>query len=148
MRSIDGSLVTFIARPSAAPAGDGYRYAHPDDMSDRGKSWRQLLIEYNRDATGNPLGLYPAYRLYKNRMYGRLVQRFGSKNIYVLSAGWGLIGADFLTPYYDITFSPAADDFKRRRKKDLYRDLNLLLDSAEDDIVFFGGKEYVPCSAS
>ena len=31
----------------------------------------------------------------------------GIDNVYILSAGWGLISAAFLTPYYDITFSQA-----------------------------------------
>jgi hypothetical protein len=40
------------------------------------------------------------------------VDRFGLENVYVLSASWGLIRADFLTPYYDITFSSSADAYK------------------------------------
>ena len=96
-----------------------------------------------RQAGGNPLGLCPAYRLYENQTYGRLADRFGS-NLYILSAGWGLIRADFLTPYYDITFSPSADSYKRRRKADRYQDFCMLLRDADEPIVFFGGKDYVP----
>ena len=37
--------------------------------------------------------------------YRALVKRFGIDKTYILSAGWGLIPASFLTPYYDITFT-------------------------------------------
>jgi hypothetical protein len=74
-------------------------------LREDGISWRHFLRKYNDDAGGNPLHLYPAYQLYENRAYGRLVGRYGLRNVYVLSAGWGLIRADFLTPSYDITFS-------------------------------------------
>lgn len=144
MKSADGRPVVFVAEPASAPADQQCRYARPDDLSDTGKSWRQRLLEYNRNAGGNPLGLYPAYRLYRNPLYERLVDRFGLQNVYILSAGWGLIAADFLTPYYDITFSQSADDFKRRRKADRYADLNMLANRPGEEIVFFGGKDYLP----
>ncbi|HTE85646.1 MAG TPA: hypothetical protein VK821_13025, partial [Dehalococcoidia bacterium] len=99
----------------------------------------------------NPLGLCPAHRLYENPTYGRLVDRFGEKRVYILSAGWGLIGADFLTPYYDITFSQDAEAYKRRKKPhpdpnkpDPYEDFRMLSNEAGDHIVFFGGKDYLP----
>ena len=110
--------------------------------------WRHFLRKYNDDAGENPLHLYPAYQLYENRAYGRLVGRYGLRNVYVLSAGWGLIRADFLTPSYDITFSPSADAYKRRRKADRYDDLCMLPSTTKNDIVFFGGKDYLPLFCS
>jgi hypothetical protein len=101
-----------------------------------------MLLKY--EETGdNPLGLYPAWQLYENKTYGRLVDRFGPEKVYILSAGWGLIRADFLTPYYDITFSASADRYKRRRKTDRYQDFRMLPDETTEDIVFFGGKGYL-----
>ena len=43
----------------------------------------------------------------------------GLDRLYILSAGWGLIPGDFLTPNYDITFSAAQNvqRFKRRRHR-------------------------------
>ncbi len=82
------------------------------------------------------------------KVYGRLVVRLGLENVYVLSAGWGLIRADFLTPYYYITFSSRADTYKRRRKTDRYDDFRMLPDDAKNDIVFFGGKDYLPLFCS
>jgi hypothetical protein len=51
--------------------------------------------------------------------------------------------ADFLTPYYDITFSNSADRYKRRSKGDVYRDFHMIANDAEGPVVFFGSKEYV-----
>jgi hypothetical protein len=91
----------------------------------------------------NPLGLLPAGRLYRPEAYGALVAKFGTGPIFILSAGWGVIPADFLTPDYDITFAASANPWKRRRKNDRYDDLQLLPDTG-DEIVFLGGKDYLP----
>jgi hypothetical protein len=97
LKSADGKPVYFVARPELAPADDSLLYARPDDRSDRGMSWRQILLDYNRD-TQNLFRLYPAGQLYTDGVYGRLAARFGSQNLFIPSAGWGLIRADFLTP--------------------------------------------------
>lgn len=143
-----GKPVVFVANPESAPPDSAHIYARPDDLSDRGKSWREVLLEYNEIAGYNPLGLYPAYQLYENRTYARLVDRFGLRKVYILSAGWGLIRADFLTPYYDITYSQSADGYKRRRKSDCYQDFCMLPVDLAEEIVFFGGKDYLPLFCS
>jgi hypothetical protein len=143
-RTGSGTPIEFVARPQAAPAGASWVYARPDDLSGDGRSWRQLLIAYNQSSEGNPLGLFPANQLYKNRAYGRLVDCFGLSNVYILSAGWGLIRSDFLTPHYDITFSATADRYKRRRKTDQYHDFCMMPEDTTDDVVFLGGKHYLP----
>ena len=140
----DGKPVVFVADPAAAPNDGACAYARPDDRAQTDRTWRDQLLSYN-DVEGNPLGLYQAYYLYENQIYGRLVDRFGPKNVYILSAGWGLISADFLTPYYDITFSQSAEPYKRRRKADRsYRDFCMLPRDTHEQIIFFGGKDYVP----
>ncbi len=73
----------------------------PDDDCGSRKSWRDVL----RD---DPLWLVAAYRLYDNTVCQHLGDKLGIANIYILSAGWGLIRADFLTQYYNITFSASA----------------------------------------
>ena len=138
-----GKPVVFVANPQAAPSDPLRMYARPDGHSGNGGSWRQVLLRYNEENVGNPLGLLQAYRLYARKEYGRLVDRYGVKQVYILSAGWGLIRADFLTPDYDITYSGSADGYKRRNKDDLYDDLCMLPDDIEDEIVFFGGKDYL-----
>jgi hypothetical protein len=142
----EGKPVTFVAHHEIAPKDDVF-YARPDDLGSDGKSWRESLIEYNRKPQGNPLGLFPAYRLYQNPVYKRLVAKLGIRNVFILSAGWGLISSEFLTPYYDITFSPNArgeEAYKRRHKDDRYDDFRMLPHDTRDEILFFGGKDYVP----
>lgn len=103
-----------------------------------------MLVNYNLTSANNPLSIFPAYRLHENRIYERLVARFGVDNIYMLSAGWGLVRADFLTPYYDITFSQSAEGYKRRKMSDGYRDFRMLPELTDEEIFFFGGKDYLP----
>jgi len=140
----DGRDVLFVANPGNAPADGRYAYAHPDEMADTGRPWREELRRYNDAPGNNPLGLMPAWRLYGNATYGRLSERYGTDRLYILSAGWGLIGADFLTPGYDITFSNQADLYKRRRKSDEYNDLMMLPTDGYEPVVFFVSKAYIP----
>lgn len=140
-----GKPVIFVANPETAPADDAFVYARPDDLSDNGTSWRAVLLKYNEEKHDNPLRLSPAYQLYEDQTYGRLVKRFGVQNAYILSAGWGLIRAGFLTPCYDITFAyKKGKTYKLRKKTDLYQDFRMLPDQTREHIVFFGGKAYLP----
>jgi hypothetical protein len=136
--------VLFVADPSAAPAADGLLYARPDDITESGRSWRDELVTYNKNPGRNPLGLLPAFELYQNEAYRRLAEKVGTQKLYILSAGWGLIGATFLTPSYDITFTAQADPYKKRRKNDRYNDLSMLMQDEQGPILFFGGKGYLP----
>jgi hypothetical protein len=147
LRTGEGKPVLFVAHPASAPASDNCIYARPDDPSDHGGSWREVLVRYNEARGNNPLSLLPAFELYERDTYRALVKRFGIDKIYILSAGWGLIPASFLTPYYDITFAANADDWKRRRQRDAYRDLSMLSVETEEEIVFLGGKDYLPLFA-
>jgi hypothetical protein len=147
--SPSGKPVVFVAKPLLAPADPAREYARPDDLSLTGLSWRNVLLSYNEtEKTDNRLRLYPAYKLYANQIYERLVERFGLRHVYILSAGWGLIAADFLTPYYDITFTRMAEAHKRRRATDLYDDFHMLPDDTTDDVLFFGGHDYLPLFSS
>lgn len=150
LKTLTGTPVSFVAQPVDAPTVANLVYARPDDPSDTGLSWRQVLLAYNERPDTNPLGLLPAYKLYENKKntYCSLVDRFGVRNVYILSAGWGLIRADFLTPYYDITYSQKAHYYKRRPKSDLYKDLCMLPAQLGDEIVFIGGKDYHPLFVS
>jgi hypothetical protein len=143
----DGTKVKFVADPAKAPACDGCAYARPDDLSDAGPTWRQVLLQYNTDPGNNPLGLFRACELYQDSTYRRLADRFGAEKTYILSAGWGLIRADFLTPYYDITFTHEVKKkapYKFRRKQDAYSDFCQLPSDTDEPIVFLGGNAYVP----
>ncbi len=146
LKSSDGRKVMFVANPGLAPANLDCVYVRPDDLANTGISWRQELLRYNQECMAdNPLGLLQAWRLYRNPAYELLYDNCGPENLYILSAGWGLIRADFLTPYYDITFSNArnVDKYKRRSKRDIFYDCRMLPDDTAGPVIFFGGKDYV-----
>ena len=111
LQTREGKPVLFVADPTSAPASDNCVYARPDDPSDHCGSWREVLVRYNEAPGNNPLSLLPAFELYERDTYRALVKRFGIDKTYILSAGWGLIPASFLTPYYDVTFTANADDW-------------------------------------
>ena len=142
-RTSSGWPVLFVADPLKTPASNCL-YARPDDTSDEGPTWRELLLRYNDQKNENPFGLLAAFDLYENDTYRHLVDRFGLENTYILSAGWGLIKGAFLTPAYNITFAAQADAYKRRRRKDLYQDFCMLPSDTAEPIFFFGGQDYVP----
>ncbi|HET7020348.1 MAG TPA: hypothetical protein VFI58_06520, partial [Xanthobacteraceae bacterium] len=91
LRTREGKPVVFVANPASAPARDSCVYARPDDPSDHGGSWREVLVRYNKASGNNPLSLLPAFELYEPDTYRALVERFGIDKTYILSAGWGLI---------------------------------------------------------
>ena len=146
LRTPDGKKVLFVNDPRDAPAREGCVHAHPDGTTDTGHTWREKLRAFNQSRGDNPLGLLPAWRLYKDNIYSRLAHEHGVENLYILSAGWGLIAADFLTPCYDITFSRAknVEPWKRRKADTRYNDFNMLPEESEGPIVFFVSKKYAP----
>jgi hypothetical protein len=148
MKTKHGKPVSFVAHPEFAPPAASCVYARPDDASDADGTWRDQLLAYNSSHGNNPLGLLPAFELYENDIYRALVKRFGLGSTYILSAGWGLIHAAFLTPAYDITFSAQADKLARRRERDLFYDLSLLPAHTTEQVVCFASKQYVPLFAA
>ncbi|MHB0665642.1 hypothetical protein ACX4MV_12140, partial [Roseomonas mucosa] len=88
-------------------------------------------------------GLWIAGKLYRPKAYALLLEKLGIERLFILSAGWGLVRADFLLPDYDITFSTSAEPWKRRRASDKFSDFNAL-ERTQEDIVFLGGKDYLP----
>ena len=145
LRRRNGQPVRFVAQPNLAPPSKIYTYARPDDDSDIGGTWRDVLAEYNRRSRdANESGLLKAWQLYRNETYRRLVRHFGEKSVYILSAGWGFLPADYLTPWYNITFSPNAEDYKRRGERDSYKDLPLCVDHDDEPMLFFGSQYYIP----
>ena len=144
MQLSNGKKVSFVADPGKAPPDTGYHYAHPDDIcADTGRTWRDELLSYNAAPGDNPLRLLPAWELYKNPVYKKLADHFTPEKLYILSAGWGLIRSDFLTPRYDITFSNG-QKYVQRLESQKYDDLNMLPQSTEEPIFFFLGPKYIP----
>ena len=143
-----GRRVKFVADPREAPKNRSMSYRRPDDPAFSGMSWREVLVDYNRVRADNPLNLLPAWKLYEPRacprLYGELVEAYGVENVFILSAGWGLVAAEFLLPDYDITFSNQTARYKRRRKRDRYEDFAMLPTDRPGPIVFLGSTDYVP----
>ena len=149
LMSEDGQRIIFVAAPEGAPKCASRTYRRPDDPAPSGRSYRDELVAYNRDRrTENPGSLLPAWKLYKNEAYGRLAETFGTDRLFILSAGWGLIAADFLTPNYDVTFSSSAREenaYKRRSMRDPgWHDFRMIPKRTPSHVVFLGGKDYVP----
>jgi hypothetical protein len=142
LRTRTGQRVKFVAHPEQAPSSAEWLNAHPDGLSDvSGQTWRQQLVSYN----ANPRE--EAYRLYRNSIHQELVATFGLTNVFILSAAWGLVRADYLLPYYDLTFAHTkpGDGYKRRMQWDKYEDFSQLPNEEERDrIVYFGGNNYLP----
>jgi hypothetical protein len=142
-RTADGRRVRFVAHPEFVD-DLSYVYAHPDEKSDDGQTWRERLLSYNRDPQSNPLRLRRAFELYQHAAYRELARRFGTRHLFILSAGWGLIPADFLTPDYDITFSSSGNRAVRRSSKDTFLDWAVIDGHNGEPLVFVGGKSYLP----
>lgn len=144
-KTADNQNILFVANPNIAKETSGYIYYSPINLSEKNITWSKELSNYNKQ-NENHHHLLPAYELYDNNIYREIVKKIGVKNVFILSAGWGLIRADFLIPNYNITFSKnnkIKAEFKRDKKDD-YPDLcHVPLDST-DDLVFFGGKDYQP----
>lgn len=145
VRNIDFSRPTDRLKPvDGFPASAANR--SPNDYANLSAN-RSASNTRSPASEANPLGLLPAWRLYKNKTYRLLADTFGPKNFYVFSAGWGLVRSDFMIPDYDITLSPNAtgpDKYKRRRKDDTYDDFAMLAADPVGPVVFLGSKAYVP----
>lgn len=144
MTARNGKRVLFVADPGQAPRDPDICHARPDDFSSFGGCWRKLVLGYNANPRNNPLGLLPAHALYPDEIYPWLLEELGPGQTCILSAGWGLIGASFLTPSYDITFNPGAEPFRRRRPADRYDDFCLLPDNTDEDVYLFADADHLP----
>src|SRR5262249_4694069 len=155
-----GEQVLFVASPDlCAWVPPGMRYTRPDDSCGKnGTTWRDVLTRYNEQAD-NPCKLFRAADLYAppehtfRNLYRELADAFGWDNVFILSAGWGLIRAAFRTPDYNITFSTQGKRAKpwawrnTKESKHVWLDFNHLQDakiSQDEPIHFFGGKDYRP----
>jgi len=143
-----GMPVDFVARPELAQSSTGRRLAHPDNLvPGESRTWRDLILELNAKPN-RPPGLMPAAELYKDQAFSRLRAALPLKQIFILSAGWGLVRGDFRLPVYNITYSNQVDAINRRRESDAsFSDFNQLSDQAPgaDEVVhFFGGTSYLP----
>ncbi|WP_226945920.1 hypothetical protein [Roseomonas sp. FDAARGOS_362] len=115
-------------------------------MSDiTGITWRQRVMAVNAGREPDP-GLWIAGKLYRPKAYALLLEKWGLKDFHPVCR-LGTRACRFLLPDYDITFSTSAEPWKRRRAGDKFPDFNAL-ERTQEDIVFLGGKDYLPCSCA
>ncbi len=125
----------------------------PDDPKPNDNcTWRKWVEDNQNNAAIPAL----AYNLYSprnpfNDAYVNLNNAFNNR-FYILSAGWGLVKANYRLPNYDITFSvdnpenlrvfqnpnPPYNDFNH-----LTNNHNEVLIGRNEDIVFMGGRAYI-----
>lgn len=136
----NGNTINFVANVNEIAQNNG-NYVHPDDLIPNGiQTWRDLVLEQD-----NRNDLILAHNLYRPNIYNDLFQHYG-ENLFIFSAGWGIIRADFRLPKYNITFSKGNKIplCARRNNDDGFNDFNQLAGINENDrILFIAGKEYV-----
>ena len=147
MKTDDERSVSFVAHPELAQQEMVVSLRAPMMCPPRGRRGESGCSHTTQARGTNPLGLLPAFELYENDVYRALVKRYGVDSTFILSAGWGLIPAGFLTPVYDITFSSQDDDYVRRRKPILSR-LFMISAGTTEPVVCFGSKDYAPLFAA
>ena len=103
-------------------------------------SWRNY-VSNNQNHINLP---YRAYELYTENVYHELFMTFGNR-LYIESAGWGIVNAEFRLPNYDITFSDNINEETiRHYQAGNFNDYNQLIVSPKDDIIFIGTEKYLP----
>ena len=142
LRNVQGKIVKFVAQPKAADLQSNISYVHPDDPYDDHNSWRDHVAEAN-EANATPTGFCQAIDLYTAPAYQELKSAFDAEDIYILSAGWGLVRSDYLLPSYDITFSSAGSHVTRRKARQTFQDFNHLDLAGSDELAFLGGRAYI-----
>ena len=147
LRNSDGRRVLFVADPREYRCME-FLACRPDDtVPGETATWRERVLYLNqREEPGGSM-LSCAAELYKHPVYRELTEEFGWENLFILSAGWGLVRGDFRLPYYNITFSNAKNVSKyakRKRHDQGWKDFCHLDLDDERPLVFFGGKDYAP----
>jgi hypothetical protein len=136
----NGTAINFVSRVDGLGA-ENELYVHPDDLIPNEKNtWRDLV---SQQEIRNEL--LPAYQLYKHSIYSSLFRHY-SDDLFIFSAGWGIVKADFRLPKYNVTFSNGKNVpiYSKRNKNDLFNDFNHLEGIDENEtIVLIASKDYV-----
>ena len=131
--------ITFLAQPNGVNTflPDGY-------IPNLNMTWRDYVTN-NQNHNIIP---FKSYQLYIHGVYQNLFTVFGDR-LFILSAGWGLVKAEFRLPNYDITFSKDEKvplNSKRStnmNKSPIYNDFKKLKVKKDDDIIFIGVPNYL-----
>jgi hypothetical protein len=109
-----------------------------------GTTWIEWVRRFNKEHV-LPSGVSiveqfsRAASLYKNNIYARLTRQIGIDNIFILSAGWGLVPGNALIPTYNVTFSAKAEKNAKisPTKRSEYPSLLENPNFGEEDVHFF-----------
>jgi hypothetical protein len=138
--SHNGEIIHFVSRVNEALPNNEL-YFHPDNLiPNEHISWRELVTQQE-----NRNDLLPAYQLYRPNIYNLLFQNFGN-DLFIFSAGWGIVRADFRLPKYNVTFSNNnhIPPYAKRNNDDIFHDFNHLVGIHENEsIVLIAGSDYV-----
>ena len=151
-----GKKVEFISdiESNDLPNSNNSIYVNPNEAisEDSDKTWIDKLKEYNKNKL-NPNGFCQAWELYENPIYADIKKKVGKENMFIASAGWGIVKASYWLPNYDITFSRPP---KGKKKNYIIRssaqneiaqwdDINAFHDSNIKiyDLHIFCGKKYL-----
>ena len=148
MRDSKHRSLIFVGDPKEAPNNGGLRYVSPDCNYKSNETFRNKLCSYNdkfKSRGYNPDNLLPAYKLYENSIYRELVESeiFGMDRVYILSAGWGIVKANFLLPMYDITFSSGRGNYNWQSRRIDFSKFYRLDDTCNETVEFIGTSNYV-----
>jgi hypothetical protein len=131
----NGKEINFVSMPDA---GNRNQFRPDDKIPSEQKTWREYVNSQQENDK-----LLESYNLYKPAIYKALYEKYNT-NLFILSAGWGVINSEFKIPKYDITFSKKADISSQRGKYDSFNDFNHLQEvNPNETIVFLGGSDYI-----
>ena len=87
-------------------------------------------------------GCCPLGSFTRIRIYARLKAKYRLERLYILSAGWGLIRAEFSdAALMTLPSTTTVEPYKCRRGLNGYDDWRMLPDDTTEPIVFFGGRK-------
>ena len=137
----NGNTINFISRVNEVEGNSNNLYCHPDDIiPDDNITWRELVaLQAVRD------DLISAHDLYRPNIYSSLYDNYGN-DLFIFSAGWGIIRAEYKLPKYNITFSNGHNipAYAKRNNNDIFNDFNQLIAVNDNEpILFMAGKDYV-----
>jgi hypothetical protein len=136
----NGEVINFVSHVDQVVPNDEM-YFHPDDLvPNEDITWRELV---RQQGLNNNLQL--AHELYRPSIYNSLFQNYGN-DLFIISAGWGIIRADYRLPKYNVTFSNTniIPNYARRNHGDIFHDCNHLEGiEANERIIVIAGSDYV-----
>lgn len=126
--------ITFASSPDKENSNS---FKPDSEIPNENRTWREYVNSQENEI------LLESYKLYKPKIYNSLYEKYES-NLFILSAGWGIINSEFKIPKYDITFSKKAEQNSQRKKTDFFKDFNHLEKvNPNEKIVFLGGADYL-----